>query len=169
MHHRAIQIVLWLMAATLGVVTAITGLGLSLQGPVSPRPTLSLPLQPNQEVGIVVQDNTPAIASAFGLKEDRGAVVTALDIGTIQAGDIILSVNGLNVTNRRSLESALAQIPPTDTLIFHISRNGGMRDVVIQRTTNENARSEDQSIPTELAPGFRGVRIEGFRGVRVQD
>jgi serine protease Do len=169
MHRRAIQIGLWFTAATLGVVTVVTGLGLYLQDTVGTRPTLTLPVQPNQEVGIVVQDITPAIASSFGLKEDRGAVVTALDIGTLQAGDVILSVNGQNVSSRRGLEMALAQIPPADTLIFHISRNGGMRDVVIQRAANENARSEDQSIPTALAPGFRGVRIEGFRGVRVQD
>jgi serine protease Do/serine protease DegQ len=150
------------MASTLCVLTVVGAAGISRQTPEGrPRPTLTVSLPPDQEVGIIVQDVTPPIASAFSLKEDHGAVVTALDIGTLQAGDVILSVNGQNVSSRRSLEMALAGISPSDALLFQVSRNGETREIVIQRPGSP-ATSEAQSIPAAIAPGFRGVQIDGL-------
>jgi len=152
---------MWFMASTLCVLTVVGAAGLSRQNPEGPRPTLTVSLPPDQEVGIIVQDVTPPIASAFSLKEDHGAVVTALDIGTLQVGDVILSVNGQNVSSRRSLEMTLAGLSPADSLIFQVSRNGGTREIVIQRPGSTAAPSE-QTIPAAIAPGFRGVQIDGL-------
>ena len=160
--HRRNPLVSWFMASTLCVLTVVGAAGISRQTPEGPRPTLTVSLPPDQEVGIIVQDVTPPIASAFSLKEDHGAVVTALDIGTLQAGDVILSVNGQNVSSRRSLEMALAGISPSDALIFQVSRNGGTREIVIQRPGSTAAPSEEQTIPAAIAPGFRGVQIDGL-------
>jgi membrane-associated protease RseP (regulator of RpoE activity) len=158
------QLYLWFLAAALCITAVVSEVGFSVQGPAGARPTFSVPLQPNQQVGVIVQDITPAIASTFGIKEDHGAVVTALDIGALQAGDVILSVNGRNVSNRRTLETVLAEIPPTEALVFQVSRNGSPHDVVIQKNTSAAAPSEDHSIPPALAPGFRGVRVEVSTG-----
>lgn len=127
------------------------------------RPTFTVPVPSNQELGVIVQDITPQIAAAFGLKQDRGAVVTALDAGTLQPGDVILSVNGQNVGSRRGLQNLLAAISPADTLIFQVSRNGATRDIVVQRTADA-AASENQTVPTTIAPGFRGVRVVNLSG-----
>src|SRR5689334_19606836 len=78
------QLFLCFLASALCVSAVVSEVGFSVQGPVGARPTFTVPLQPNQEVGVIVQDMTPAIASTFGLKENHGAVVTALDIGTFQ-------------------------------------------------------------------------------------
>src|SRR5262249_53246625 len=142
---------------------------LSLQTPGSTRSTLTVPLPPNQEVGVIVQDITPQIASSFGLKEEHGAVVTALDAGTLQAGDVIISVNGRNVSSRHSLEMVLAGISPADTLIFQVSRNGATREIVIQKTAAAAAPSEDHPIPRAIAPGFRGVRVDDLSGGSTHD
>jgi len=158
------QLFLCFLAAALCVTAVVSAVGFTRQGPAGARPTFSVPLQSNQEVGVIVQDITPAIASTFGLKEKQGAVVTALDIGALQAGDVILSVNGQNVNNRRTLETVLAGIPRTEPLVFQVSRNGSPHDVVIQKNTSAAAPSEDRSIPPALAPGFRGVRVDVVTG-----
>ena len=154
------QLFLCFLATALGVTAVLSEVGFSVQDPAGARPTFTIPLQPNQEVGVIVQDITPATASTFGLKENHGAVVTALDIGTLQAGDVILSVNGRNVSSRRTLETVLAGMPPTETLVLQVSRNGSPHEVVIQKNISAAAPSEDQRIPRAIAPGFRGVRVE---------
>ena len=153
------RVLLWFLAGTVFVAT-IGGAVMSRQNGTSARPTFSIPLPPNQQGGVFVQDITPEIAEAFALRQDRGAVVTALDVGSLQAGDVILSVNGQTITDRRSLETVLSGISPTDSLIFQINRNGATRDIVVQRNPTGNGISEGQSVPTVIAPGFRGVRLE---------
>lgn len=155
---------LYFLAIAMGVTAVLSEVGFSVQGPAGTRPTFSVPLPPNQEVGIIAQDITPDIASTFGLKEKHGTVVTALDTGTLQAGDVILSVNGQPVSNRRSLEMVLAGIPPTETLIFQVSRNGASHDIVIAKNTGATGPSESQPVPTVIAPGFRGVRVDDSTG-----
>ena len=113
---------------------------------------------------MIVQDITPQIAAAFSLKERYGAVVTALDAGTLQAGDVILSVNGQNITSRRNLEMVLAGISPTDALIFQVSRSDGTHEVVIQ-SPETAAPTENLPVPNVIAPGFRGVRVDDASGL----
>jgi S1-C subfamily serine protease len=164
MLRSKIQWLCWFVAGAVCVVATAGAVSLSLQIPAGPRATLTVPLPPNQEVGVVVQDITPAIAASLGLKEQHGAVVTALDAGTLQAGDVIISVNGQNVSSRRNLETVIAGIPPNDTLVFQVSRSGGTHEVVIQRTTTAAAPAEDHPVPKAIAPGFRGVRVENWNG-----
>jgi serine protease Do len=158
------QLFLCFLATALCVTAVVSAVGFTRQGPAGARPTFSVPLQSNQEVGVIVQDITPAIASTFGLKEDHGAVVTNLDIGALQIGDVILSVNGQNVSNRRALESVLAGIAPTEALVFQVSRNGSPHDIAIQKNTSAAAPAEAQPIPPAIAPGFRGVRVDVSSG-----
>jgi serine protease Do len=157
---RFMRVLLWFLAGTV-FVAAIGSAVTPQQNGSGARPTFSIPLPPNQELGIFVQDITPEIAEAFALSQDRGAVVTALDAGTLQAGDVILSVNGQSIADRRSLETVLSGISSTDSLIFQINRNRATRDIVVQRNrTTGNGTSEGESVPTVIAPGFRGVRLE---------
>jgi S1-C subfamily serine protease len=152
------------MAGTVCVIAVAGTLAVSLQTQEGARPTFAFPMPSDQQVGVVVQDITPQIAAAFGLRETRGAVVTALDFGALQAGDVILSVNGQNVGSRRNLETVIGEIPPSETLIFQVSRNGATRDIVIQRTAGHAPPAESSAVPTAIAPGFRGVRVEDLSG-----
>jgi serine protease Do len=162
MLHQQVHIPVWCAAVAVCISAALGGLAVSLPTPADVRPTFSLAVPPNQAVGVSVQDITPQTAAAFGLRQNQGAVVTALDCGTLQAGDVILSVNGQNVSRRRALEMLLAEISPTDALLFQVSRNGETREVVVQRTAGEVAPSRNQTIPATVAPGFRGVRVDNL-------
>jgi serine protease Do/serine protease DegQ len=156
------QVFGWSVAGAVSAIAAAGALAFSLQTQNVERATFTFPLPADQQVGVVVQDITPQIAAAFSLRETRGAVVTALDFGSLLAGDVILSVNGQNVSDRRSLDRLLAEIPPTETLIFQVSRNGAPRDVVIQRTAGTATTEDSHAVPTTVAPGFRGVRVDNL-------
>jgi S1-C subfamily serine protease len=156
------QVLPWSIVGVLSAVVAAGALAVSLQTQDAARATFTFPLAADQQVGVVVQDITPQIAEAFSLREARGAVVTALDVGSLQAGDVILSVNGQSVTDRRDFERLLAEFPPTETLIFQVSRNGATREVVIQRTAGTATTDESHAVPATIAPGFRGVRVDNL-------
>jgi serine protease Do len=161
---RRFEIPVWSAVIVVCIAFAIGGLAVSLPAPADLRSTFSVGVPPNQEVGVIVQDINPEIAAVFGLKQNQGVVVTALDCGTLQAGDVILSINGLTVGSRRSVETFLTSIPPTDTLVFQVSRGGETRDVTVQRTgvaPPEN-QTVPSSVPNIVAPGFRGVMVENL-------
>ena len=105
---RRLQVAIWLAVIVVWGGFAVGALSIALSPPANTQPTFTVPVPPNQQVGVIVQDITPQIAAAFSLKERYGAVVTALDAGTLQAGDVILSVNGQNIRSRRNLEMVLA-------------------------------------------------------------
>ena len=162
---RRLQLAIWLAVIVVWGGFAVGALSIALSPPANTQPTFTVPVPPNQQVGVIVQDITPQIAAAFSLKERYGAVVTALDAGTLQAGDVILSVNGQSIRSRRNLEMVLAAISPTDALIFQVSRNDGTHEVVIQKSPETTPPSENQPVPNVIAPGFRGVRLDDGSGL----
>jgi S1-C subfamily serine protease len=157
MLHKGIRILPWLLASVAASLCVAAYFGASMQTSAVMEPMFTLPLPPGQEIGVVVQDVTPEIAAAFGLRQNRGVVVTALDSGTLQAGDVILSLNGQPVGTRRELEMLIAGISPSDSLIFQVSRGGTTRDIVVQKTAA--APEQNQTVPLAIAPGFRGLRV----------
>jgi serine protease Do len=163
MFRRRLQIPLWVVAV-IGCIAVTMG-GLAVSRPADDiRPAFSVALPPNQEVGVILADINPQIVTAFGLKQNQGVVVTALDLGSFQPGDVILSLNGQNTGSRRALEMSLSQLSPTETLIFQVSRGGETREVVVQRTGAGSSSDQPVStaVPTTVAPGFTGVRVENL-------
>ena len=69
------------------------------------------------ELGVVIQDVTPALAQAMGLKNPVGALVSqvvpnsAAAKAGIEEGDVITVLNGEPVTDSRKLRNAIGQEP----------------------------------------------------------
>jgi serine protease DegQ len=69
-------------------------------------------------VGIEVQEITPEIADSFGLKSTEGALIAGVlrggpaDRAGIHPGDVLVAVNGKEVTDSTSLLSLIASLPP---------------------------------------------------------
>jgi serine protease Do len=86
-------------------------------------------------LGIAPQTVTPDIAERLGLDQPRGVVVARVrpngpSAGTLQQGDVILSINGMRIDGRQQLISYLAlQASPGDTVEMTILRNGERRTV----------------------------------------
>ncbi|RQH02952.1 Do family serine endopeptidase [Paraburkholderia dinghuensis] len=79
-------------------------------------------------IGVEPQDVTPEIAESFGLKQKSGAIVAGVlqggpaDKAGIKPGDILLSVNGEEITDTTRLLNVIAQIRPGTDAKVHLER-----------------------------------------------
>lgn len=113
------------------------------------------------QLGVMIQDLTPDLASALGLDEQRGAVVASVEPGTsaekagLQAGDAILSVDGVAVESSSDLRQKIGLRRPEDTVKLGFVRNGERRDVEVQLSATEASGSQLQGAAGVLS----GVRL----------
>ena len=83
-------------------------------------------------LGIAIQPVTEELASSFGLNKAMGALVNGVDTGSsaekagIQVGDVILKVNGQDVTDTAILPQVVSNLGPNKPIDLVIWRNGKM-------------------------------------------
>lgn len=123
-----------------GINTAIiapgggnSGIGFAI--PSSMTQAIAQQLADNGEVrrgrlGVVVQDLSPELSEAFGLKEDEKGVLisevapgSAADKADVKAGDVIIKVNGEAVESTAVLRSKLGVWLIADSLHFDLLRD----------------------------------------------
>ncbi|MFP3507190.1 Do family serine endopeptidase [Burkholderia sp. SIMBA_062] len=81
-------------------------------------------------IGVEPQDVTPEIAESFGLQQKSGAIVAGVlqggpaDKAGIKPGDILVSVNGDEITDTTKLLNTVAQIKPGTSTKVHVVRKG---------------------------------------------
>ncbi|AOK58029.1 Do family serine endopeptidase [Burkholderia ubonensis] len=86
-------------------------------------------------IGVEPQDVTPEIAESFGLQQKSGAIVAGVlqggpaDKAGIKPGDILVSVNGEEITDTTKLLNVVAQIKPGAMAKVHVVRKGKELDV----------------------------------------
>ena len=86
-------------------------------------------------IGVEPQDVTPEIAESFGLQQKSGAIVAGVlqggpaDKAGIKPGDILVSVNGDDITDTTKLLNTVAQIKPGTPTKVHVVRKGKQFDV----------------------------------------
>jgi serine protease Do/serine protease DegQ len=87
------------------------------------------------QLGILIQDLTPELAAAFGLRDTGGAVVAQVVPGSaaakagLVAGDIVVAVNGRPVRNGGALRNAIGLLRIGEQVTLDIIRNGRPRTV----------------------------------------
>ena len=126
-------------------------------------------------MGVVPQDVTPAIASAFGEKETRGALVGDVSAGSpaqksgIQKGDIITEVNGKPVADSNALRMAISMMQPDTSVSLRIWRNGAQHDIAVQlgELPSETASVERPSNGEKSA--LSGVSVQNLDAETAQD
>jgi serine protease Do len=106
-------------------------------------------------LGIMVQDVTPAISKAMGLKDMQGVLVGDVSPSGpakksgLQRGDVILELNGKSMTDSRMLRNAISMMKPDSTVKLKLLRNGNPTDATVTLgelpTTPEQAKSEEGS------------------------
>ncbi|KWH01301.1 2-alkenal reductase [Burkholderia territorii] len=88
-------------------------------------------------IGVEPQDVTPEIAESFGLQQKSGAIVAGVlqggpaDKAGIKPGDILVSVNGDEITDTTKLLNTVAQIKPGTPTKVHVVRKGKEFDVSV--------------------------------------
>ena len=88
-------------------------------------------------IGVEPQDVTPEIAESFGLDQKSGAIVAGVlkggpaDKAGIKPGDILVSVNGQDITDTTRLLNVIAQIKPGTDAKVHLVRKNKEMDLTV--------------------------------------
>ncbi|HXZ07168.1 MAG TPA: Do family serine endopeptidase [Paraburkholderia sp.] len=88
-------------------------------------------------IGVEPQDVTPEIAESFGLEQKSGAIVAGVlqggpaDKAGIKPGDILISVNGEEITDTTRLLNVIAQIKPGTEAKVHLVRKNKEMDLAV--------------------------------------
>jgi serine protease Do len=88
-------------------------------------------------IGVQIQEVSREAADSFGLKQAAGALVNSVEKGGpadkagIEAGDIILKVDGRDVPNSSTLPRIITQVRPGTKVTLNVWRNGSARDVAV--------------------------------------
>ncbi|WP_321846272.1 Do family serine endopeptidase [Paraburkholderia bannensis] len=109
-------------------------------------------------IGVEPQDLTPEIAESFGINQKSGAIVAGVlqggpaDKAGIKPGDILLSVNGEEITDTTRLLNVIAQIKPGSDAKVHLVRKNkdmdldvtiGKRPPPPKHPANEDGEGDD--------------------------
>lgn len=131
-------------------------------------------------LGVRIQQMNEDLAAALGLPERRGEFIQSVQPGEpaanagLQAGDVVLSVDGKDITPEQTLSFIVANISPGSRVPLVIMRDGQRRTVQVtvgQRPSAEEIAQQqfdpDAEIPDgQQAPGGDGY-IEEALGVQV--
>jgi serine protease Do len=119
-------------------------------------------------LGIMVQDVTPGISKAMGLKDMKGVLVGDVSPAGpaqrsgVQRGDVILEVNGKPMEDSRELRMTISMMSPDATVNLKLVRNGNPTDVTVKLgelpTDKEQAKTEEGSSEQVLD----GVTVENL-------
>lgn len=101
-------------------------------------------------LGVRLQDLTPSIAQAFGLRENKGAVAASVEPGSpaekagLKAGDVIIRVNGHPIDSARNLTRTVAGLKPGTTASLTIYRDGNTQDLTVTTGQREQEQATQQ-------------------------
>ncbi|WP_096786264.1 DegQ family serine endoprotease [Rhodobacter sp. CZR27] len=103
-------------------------------------------------LGVRIQDVTPDVAEAMGLKESKGALVTDVPEGPakesgMQAGDVIVTFDGSPVADTRDLVRRVADAPIGEAVRVVVMREGKTRTLSIVLGRREEAENEGPTAP----------------------
>jgi serine protease Do len=91
-------------------------------------------------MGVSIQEVTPQIAESLGLQDARGALINSANSGDpaaragIQAGDVVIAVNGKTIATPRELARTVAAIQPGTEIDVTVWRNGKSQDFSVTLT-----------------------------------
>ncbi|MBT8446477.1 MAG: PDZ domain-containing protein, partial [Gammaproteobacteria bacterium] len=116
------------------------------------------------ELGILIQDLTPDIAAAFGLRGTGGAAITRVIPGSaaaqagLAAGDIVIAVNGRPVRTGSALRNAIGVLAIGDDMLLDVIRNGRKQTIRARI-----AEPERQQVDAGTASGaLAGAMLENI-------
>ncbi len=104
-------------------------------------------------IGVSIQEVTPELANSFGLKETRGALISAVtpgdpaDSAGIKAGDIIVSFDGKAIVEMSDLPRSVAGTAPGKTVEVRVIRDG--KEKAFQVKVGTKIDEEVASTPPE--------------------
>jgi serine protease Do len=103
-------------------------------------------------IGVQIQPVTADIADSLGMKQARGALVAEPQEGSpaakagIKSGDVIVSLNGEQVPDARTLARRISSMPPNTAVKIGVFRNG--REETLSMVLGELPKERQASLDT---------------------
>ena len=119
------------------------------------------------QLGVLIQDLTPELAAAFGLRHTGGAVIAQVVPGSaaekagLVAGDIVVSVDGKPVRSGGALRNAIGLLRVGESVSLDIMRNGRSRTLRAKIAEPERAQADAGRINERLAGAVLGGMQRG--------
>ncbi|HEX7382085.1 MAG TPA: Do family serine endopeptidase [Nevskiaceae bacterium] len=110
------------------------------------------------EIGVVVQQLTPALAKALGLKVEKGVIITKVEPDSpaakagIKADDVIVSANGQKVTSVLQIRNAVGLLEVGQTVKLGVMQDGALRDIDVKVGPKTSA------VETRTGELFKGLQ-----------
>ena len=129
-------------------------------------------------VGVSIGDVSKEVAESVGLREDNGALIARVEPngpgarGGLQAGDVVLRVNGQAVRNANELTRRVATARAGETIRLDVYRSGQNRTINVTsgtRPTREQlaARANDNEEGADRPSGPAQVRGPAVLGMNL--
>jgi serine protease Do len=118
-------------------------------------------------LGVMIQDITPALASQFDLKNDKGALVgdvvpdgPAAKAG-LKSGDVIEKFNGKPVTDSRHLKFEVACVAPGEKVPVEVLRDGSAKtlEVRIKELPGTDQLAQNGASDEDKSDTLQGVAV----------
>lgn len=127
-------------------------------------------------LGVEVQDITPRIAQALGLKDTNGAVVTRVNRGSpadgagLQTGDVLTAIDGKPVRGAQDLRNAEGLLPLGAQVKLAVRRDGTPRDVeatieAVKLATLDGAKVDKRLAGVTLNDLSSDQKSQGLYGI----
>jgi serine protease Do len=162
-----------------GINTAIvsSGQGIGFAIPINLAQGIIAQLKTEGEVtrgwlGVSIQDLSSELAEYYRITEKKGVLVTEVfkgdpaDQGGIQAGDVIVAIDGKPVSTSRELSATIANLPVGHAVKLSVVRKEERKTIEVKlakraETASRPARSQDQSDDWGLAVRSSPLRSTG--------
>ncbi len=119
-------------------------------------------------LGVTVQNLTPELARSFGMKEEKGSLVTDVMKGSpaenagIGRGDIIIEYDGKPVDSSTTLRNLVANTGPGKTVEMKVLREG--KSVMLHATIRELPETKTEAAKQAFNNALNGVHIQELTG-----
>jgi len=109
------------------------------------------------QLGVNIQDLTPDLAQAFGLKQSQGAVITAVQAKSpaakagLEPGDIVLAINDRPIKSSQDIRNIIGLLPLGEEVKLEILRGGESQTVKAEIAAPKIVQEDGQKIHPKLA------------------
>ena len=109
------------------------------------------------QLGITLQDLNPELAQAFGLEQNQGAVIAAVqakspaDKAGLEPGDIVLAINERRIKSSQEVRNLIGLLPIGEEVKLEILRHGETQTVKAEIGTPKIVQEDGQKIHPKLA------------------
>ena len=107
-------------------------------------------------LGVSAQDLTNDLSKAFGIKTNRGAIITQVlkdspaDLAGISIGDVVIKINNEDVQNASSMRNKIGLLKLNSIIKMEINRKGKIITTKVQITEPKMSKNDDIKINSRL-------------------